>query len=133
MPASKSNMGEQGHARNQAPHQLNCEPYIPPSHTVSSGLFTIHKRREHPGPRPTTWSAPTYPQMMACHTMMLLSSGSPLTPAGGSFFNFLKSRNKRRRAAVDMATCTSKQPGGREGGWQPKLPMKSRTVWQRPA
>ena len=45
-----------------------------------------------------------YPQIIACHTIMLLSSGSPLTPAGGSFFSFLKSRSRRRRAEVDMPT-----------------------------
>ena len=44
----------------------------------------------------------TYPKITAFHSMMLLSWGAPLIPAGGSCCNLLKSRIRRLRDGVDM-------------------------------
>ena len=51
----------------------------------------------------TSHAVSSGPKMTACHCMMSLSSGAPFTPSGGSDCILLKSRIKRRRAAVDMA------------------------------
>jgi hypothetical protein len=45
----------------------------------------------------------TYPKITACHSMILLSKGAPLTPEGGSFWILRKSRRRRLRAVVDMS------------------------------
>lgn len=54
--------------------------------------------------------------MTACHFIMSLSHGAPLTPSGGSVCIRLKSRISRRRAGVDMATYGKGAGGDRRGG-----------------
>lgn len=56
---------------------------------------------------PSSNGVPSGPKMTAFQTIMLFSDGAPLTPAGGSSCNLLKSLMRRRRAGVDMALAGS--------------------------
>ena len=49
----------------------------------------------------------SYPNMTAFQSMMLLSWGAPLIPAGGSCCSRLKSRISRFLAGVDISTAAA--------------------------
>ena len=49
----------------------------------------------------------SYPNMTAFQSMMLLSCGAPLMPAGGSCCSRLKSRIRRFLAGVDISAAAA--------------------------
>lgn len=81
----------------------------PPSHGVSSGLQIPTKNPSKPNSKqPLTKKKKTrlyrvfYPKITAFQSMILLSCGAPLTPAGGSCCSLLKSLISRFLAGVDI-------------------------------
>ncbi|BAT00211.1 Os07g0166850 [Oryza sativa Japonica Group] len=54
--------------------------------------------------------ADTHPKMTAFQSMMLLSCGAPLIPAGGSCCSRLKSRISRFLAGVDIPAAAARKP-----------------------
>ena len=101
----------------------------PPSHGVSSGLQDKHQEHAQLAQTPTKRRAASldpkpvnrksqkkrrlvYPNMTAFQSMMLLSCGAPLMPAGGSCCSRLKSRISRFLAGVDISASQTLGSGG---------------------
>ena len=119
----------------------------PPSHGVSSGLQDKHqehaqlaqtptkRRAASLDPKPvnrksqkkkTAWL--TYPNMTAFQSMMLLSCGAPLMPAGGSCCSRLKSRISRFLAGVDISASQTHVSGGQAPIPRPPRPPSAREL-----